>query len=152
MSFKHVTASVFILFFVTVSAQQDYLKTCSISIYHYNELKATVIAEIASTQKEHTYGLMYRTELPENNGMLFVYNNDQILNFWMKNVSIPLSIAYIDKNGIIRDIHQMEPNNATITYRSIVPVRYALEVNQGFFEKHNIEIGDTVELDGCIGK
>ena len=101
--------------------------------------------EIADDDRERQRGLMERTELAENAGMLFVFEQEQPLSFWMKNTLIPLSVAYIDSDGRIIDIQDMEPLDTT-SHPSAEPAQYALEVNQGFYEEHGIEVGDTAKL------
>ncbi len=152
MNFKYVIPLLLVLTIVSVSAQQKKLPTCEVTIVDRYKSETKLTVEVALTKQERTYGLMFRKGLDENTGMLFVYKTDQYLNFWMKNVSFPLSIAYIDSKGTIRDIQHMKPNDASRTYPSSVPVRYALEVNAGYFKKHKIAIGDTVILHGCVGK
>ena len=104
-----------------------------------------VAVEIADDRSEQARGLMERTALAEDRGMLFVYPRERDLSFWMENTLIPLSIAYINDDGSIADILDMEPLDTT-SHPSSEPVQYALEVNQGFYEEHGIEAGDTVEL------
>lgn len=104
-----------------------------------------ISAEIADTLEKQQLGLMHRKTLPENSGMIFVYSHDSRKSFWMKNTSIPLSIAYIAKDGTIKEIYDMEPLS-TRTTDSKFSVRYALEVNKGAFEKHGIKPGDKVEF------
>lgn len=104
-----------------------------------------ISAEIADTLEKQQLGLMYRKTLPENSGMIFVYSRDSRKSFWMKNTSIPLSIAYIAKDGTIKEIYDMEPFSKRTT-DSKFSVRYALEVNKGAFEKHGIKPGDKVEF------
>jgi uncharacterized membrane protein (UPF0127 family) len=87
---------------------------------------------------------MEREEIPDGTGMLFVFDRDQILSFWMKNTPHPLSIAYIDSRGKIRNIYDMTPFSLASVV-STVSVRYALEVPQGWFEKVGVKVGDTVE-------
>jgi len=103
-----------------------------------------VRAEVASTPEERERGLMGRTELAEDAGMLFAFNREQPLSFWMKDTLIPLSIAYIDAQGRIVDIQDMQPLDET-PHPSAEPAKYALEVNQGFFEARGIEVGNVVE-------
>ena len=106
-----------------------------------------VRVEIADGPFEQQRGLMYRTSLGEDRGMLFVFQREQPLSFWMKNTRIPLSIAYIDSKGRITDILDMKPlDDKPPHYVSSEPVQYALEVNQGFFEKHGVKVGDKAEL------
>ncbi len=104
-----------------------------------------VKAEIARTQKQRNRGFMERKNIPDGTGMIFVFEKDQILSFWMKNTPHPLSIAYIDSKGTIRDIFDMTPFSLA-SISSTVSVRYALEVPQGWFERNRIRRGDTVSL------
>ena len=106
-----------------------------------------VRVEIADGPLERTWGLMYRTALGEDRGMLFVFQREQPLTFWMKNTRLPLSIAYIDSKGRITDILDMKPlDDKPPHYVSSGPVQYALEVNQGFFDEHGVKVGDRVRL------
>ncbi len=106
-----------------------------------------VEVEIADTDAERQTGLMGRNVLPENAGMLFVFEGEQTLSFWMRDTLIPLSIAYIDAEGRIVDIQDMQPlDDVPPHYVSAQPAQYALEVNQGFFEERGVMVGDTVEL------
>jgi uncharacterized membrane protein (UPF0127 family) len=99
--------------------------------------------EVVRTREAQIEGLMYRKSLGEREGMLFVYKMDRRLGFWMKNTEIPLSIAFIDRNGVIKQIEHMKPFDPT-TFRSKISVRYALEVNRGIFEELGVTVGDTV--------
>lgn len=105
-----------------------------------------VWVELAQDDITRTKGLMYRQDMPADQGMLFIFPYPQKLSFWMKNTYLPLDIAFIDQRGIITDIHQMAPLDTVPRYASSVPTIYALEVNQGFFAQHGIETGDTVKL------
>ncbi len=107
--------------------------------------RVVVRVEIADTPAEQTRGLMERTELAEDAGMLFVFNREQQAPFTMKNTLIPLSIAFIDAGGRIVDILDMQPLDETTRYSSAEPYQYALEVNQGFFEARGIEVGNVLE-------
>jgi uncharacterized membrane protein (UPF0127 family) len=109
--------------------------------------RVEVRVEVADGLFEKARGLMYRRVLGENRGMLFVYPEEQELSFWMKNTRIPLSIAFIDSERRIIDIQDMKPlDDEPPSYVSAEPVQYALEVNQGFFEKNGVKSGDRVEL------
>ena len=105
----------------------------------------TVSAEIAEKTEDRNYGFMERKTIPDGTGMLFIFERDQILSFWMKNTPHPLSIAYIDSKGKIRDIYDMTPYSLS-SIISTVSVRYALEVPQGWYKKNGITVGDTVVL------
>jgi len=118
---------------------------------HPLSIKGHVIyVEKCVTPAERARGLMYRRELPENRGMLFVYYREQVLSFWMKNTYIPLSVAFIDSRGVIVDIQQMEPLT-TDSHRSPKPVLYALEANRSWFARRGIGPGDRVEGLACTG-
>jgi uncharacterized membrane protein (UPF0127 family) len=107
--------------------------------------RVEVPVEVADTDEERQMGLMGRTALAEDAGMLFVFDAEQQLSFWMKDTLIPLSIAYIDSESRIVDIQDMQPLDET-PHLSAAPAQYALEVNQGFFGARGIQVGDTVEL------
>ncbi len=104
------------------------------------------MAEIAEKPEERNFGFMERKIISDGTGMLFIFEKDQILSFWMKNTPHPLSIAYIDSKGKIRDIFDMTPYSLASVV-STVSVRYALEVPQGWFDKVGIKKGDLVSLD-----
>lgn len=99
--------------------------------------------EISNTPATRVRGLMGRKELPQGTGMLFVYEREERLTFWMKDTVIPLSIAFFDDDKICINILDMDPpiGEPLIRYRSTAPARYALEVAQGWFEKHHIARG-----------
>jgi uncharacterized membrane protein (UPF0127 family) len=108
-----------------------------------------VRVEVADDLAEQAKGLMDRTTLGENRGMLFVYPEERVLSFWMKNTLIPLSIAFIDSERRIIDIQDMKPlDDEPPHYVSAEPAQYALEVNQGFFEERDVRVGNRVELSG----
>lgn len=110
---------------------------------------AEIVAEIARTPGERELGLMFRKDLPDGRGMLFVFESDERLSFWMKNTFVPLSIAYIASDGTIREILDMEP-------RSLAPVpsqhsvRYALEVPRGWFGRAGVRVGDPVTIPDSV--
>ncbi|MDR1443612.1 MAG: DUF192 domain-containing protein [Treponema sp.] len=104
-------------------------------------------AEIARTTEERQQGLMFRKSLADGQGMLFVFDRDQILSFYMRNTLIPLSIAYIRSDGGIAEILDMRPRDET-SIRSSRSVRYALEVPQGWFDRAGIKAGDRLLLSG----
>jgi len=105
-----------------------------------------LFVELAFTPDTRTCGLSNRYTLGGNNGMLFLFPDTDKRTFWMKNTHIPLSIAFMDDTGQIVMIHQMEADQTNTTYHSFQSVRYALEVNQGWFILHGIKAGDRVEM------
>jgi uncharacterized membrane protein (UPF0127 family) len=102
-----------------------------------------VRAELANTDEARMTGLMFRDNLPENSGMLFVYEHDGSYAMWMKNTYIPLSVAFIDRRGVILNIEDMEPQTLD-SHGSAGAARYSLEMNQGWFKKRGIKKGDKV--------
>ena len=105
-----------------------------------------VKSEVARGVDEQARGLMYRRDLGKNEGMIFVYEEDRVLTFWMKNTFVPLDILYLQADGTVATIKQMNPET-TRTHSSEVPVRYALEVNQGWCERNGIEPGAVVTFE-----
>jgi len=89
---------------------------------------------------------MFRKSLSENEGMLFDFKEPGIYSFWMKNTLIPLSIAFLDERGEITKIEAMTPNDTARFHRSPMGTRYGLEVNKGWFKRHNVKVGDRVLL------
>ena len=104
-----------------------------------------ISVEIADTPALRETGLMNRDSLPANHGMLFVYANEQMRSFWMRNTKIPLDIAFIDRNGSIVNIEQMEAQTDENTL-STAPAMYALEMSLGWFEANGVGIGDRLEF------
>ena len=101
--------------------------------------------ELAVTPEQRRQGLMFRERLGEREGMLFVFDDEQTVSFWMRDTPLPLSIAFIDARGVIVHVADMVPySEAPVPSR--YPVRYALEVNKGALERAGIEVGDLVEL------
>lgn len=127
------------------SCKSKKLPVKDIKIVRQDGTVFTVKAEIAEKPEDRNHGFMGRKTIPDGTGMLFVFEKDQILSFWMKNTPHPLSIAYIDSKGKIRNIFDMTPYS-TASIVSTVSVRYALEVPQGWYKKNGINEGDTVIL------
>ena len=105
--------------------------------------------EQAVTPEQRREGLMYRDRLGEREGMLFVFEEERMLSFWMRNTSLPLSIAFIDARGVIVHITDLVPYSET-PVPSRVPARFALEVNRGAFERTGVAVGDIVELPAAL--
>ena len=108
----------------------------------------TVSVELAVTSEEKAKGLMHREQLAENKGMLFIFEDEQALSFWMKNTLIPLDMVFINSDNRIVDILVAEPckKDPCKTYTPKADAKYVLEVNAGFSERHNAAIGDEVSL------
>ena len=103
------------------------------------------VVEVARSSEEQARGLMERKHLGEREGMIFVYAADRRMSFWMKNTLIPLSIAFLAADGEILQIEDMKPLDLT-PVTSQRSARYALEVNQGAFERAGARVGDRVRL------
>jgi uncharacterized membrane protein (UPF0127 family) len=110
--------------------------------------KAVVFVEIADDLEERRTGLMHREHLAENAGMLFIYETERELSFWMKNTLIPLDIIYINSAFEIVDIKHALPCQADPcpTYLSKAPAQYVLEVNAGFSAEKGLLEGDKIEF------
>lgn len=112
--------------------------------------EATLEVEIADTPGERQAGLMGRESLPEDTGMLFVWDDDTTTGFWMRDTTIPLSIAFITAGGVVIDVQDMEPLSEEV-HNSPEPYRYAVEANQGWFDDNDVEPGDVVQLPVGVG-
>ena len=104
-----------------------------------------ITVEVAADPDTRQQGLMDRKTLREDRGMLFVFEKESRLSFWMKNTLVPLSIAFIAADGTIRQIEDMEPLSLdpVVSSRSVL---YALEANRGWFERRGIGPGDVVTI------
>jgi uncharacterized membrane protein (UPF0127 family) len=102
-----------------------------------------IVAMVAQSPNELQTGLMYRKEMATNEGMLFVFPFDSTQCFWMKNTLLPLSAAFITLDGTVVNIADMKPQSET-SHCSTKPVRYVLEMNQGWFAKRGIKAGDKL--------
>ena len=106
-----------------------------------------MVAELALTGEQTQTGMMFRTNLAENAGMLFVFPAPYRASFWMKNCPLPLSAAYIDPEGVILEIHDLQPHNTNSVVASSEQVQFVLEVNQGWFGRHNVTTGMVVRTE-----
>jgi uncharacterized protein len=100
-------------------------------------------AQVASTPQQRATGLMYRQEMPGNEGMLFIFEKPAIQCFWMKNTLIPLTAAFVADDGTIVNLADMQPQTLD-SHCSGKPVRYVLEMNQGWFAKRGIQAGSRL--------
>ncbi len=129
----------------TTAEKAPRLRTLTIRVSEDRNVEVRV--EIADEPDEQATGLMARTALGEDRGMLFVFPSEEDRSFWMRDTLIPLSIAYIDAEGRIVDIQDMKAlDDDPPHYVSAKPARYALEVNKGFFDERGVKLGDRVEL------
>jgi uncharacterized membrane protein (UPF0127 family) len=105
--------------------------------------------EFADSFEERALGLMYRKILCEDCGMLFQFDDERIASIWMKNTFVALDLAYITVDGQIVDIKQLKPHDLT-SVKSSKQVLYALEMNQGWFAKNGVKVGDKISIEGRV--
>ena len=106
-----------------------------------------IIAEVTESALEQQLGLMYREALDDNRGMLFCYSDNQQPSMWMRNTRIPLSIIFADADGVIKGIEEGKPFcEDHIKCAGDFPIKYVIEVNNGFCEKNKIEPGSKIEI------
>ena len=145
---RFIVFAILILFICSSCSSETRFEERDLVIIGRNNT-VTIRAEIARTREEQSQGYMHRQSIKDGEGMLFFYEHDSILSFWMANTLVPLSIAFISHEGVILEIYNMEPLS-TATVRSSRSVRYALEVPQNWFSRAGIGIGDRLVLDNII--
>jgi len=106
----------------------------------------TIDIEVADSEDERTQGLMYRYSMEENQGMYFIFPEEDFRSFWMKNTYISLDIIFINANHEIVSIQKYTQPKSTYSQPSEKPAKYVLEVNAGFADKYGIKPGDKVEI------
>jgi len=141
----------FVFFFIAFTAcEKESEISTPATIDDYFELKIDDIplsVQIAITRSEQKKGLMYRESLPENSGMLFSYKSARQMSFWMANTKIPLDIAFFDKDGILKEIYRLYPNNTTTTKSISDDLHYAIEMEQGWFRSKGLKAGSQLDLN-----
>lgn len=123
--------------------------SCDPAVYTLSIAEHTAQVELAATDKTRSRGLMFRDSLPEDSGMLFVFERPGPHSFWMRNTRIPLAIAFIDSAGIIVNIEEMKAHDETPVYPRAY-ILYALEMNAGWFAKKGIAPGMRVNFGDAI--
>ena len=99
-----------------------------------------ISVQLARTPQQRQTGLMHRRSMPQQEGMLFVFDQPGVQCFWMKNTLLPLTAAFVDDDGTIVNLANMQPQTET-PHCSAKPVRYVLEMNQGWFKQRNLKAG-----------
>lgn len=107
--------------------------------------------EVVNTEEKREAGLAFRKSLPPDQGMLFVYPEDEYQSFWMKNTFVPLSIAFIRSDGWVSQIEDMAPETLE-SHRSNIRVKYVLEMPQGWFRKNGVKVGDSAQIPPELAK
>ncbi|OGP96289.1 MAG: hypothetical protein A2157_18595 [Deltaproteobacteria bacterium RBG_16_47_11] len=138
---RRIECVLFILFslWIPITHSQSILR---IPLYIHDK---EIWVEVAQTPEERSYGLKGRKHLGKDEGMLFIFETEDYHGFWMKDTLLPLSIAFIRRDGRIVWITDMKP----LTSDSHVPPRpilYALEMNKGWFSSHGVKVGDVVRF------
>ncbi len=121
------------------------LPTATIALVDAAGNRTELTVELARTSAERRRGLMFREELPEDRGMLFVFERETKTGFWMKDTLVPLSIGFIAGDGMVLETQDMAPLSEAL-HIPAQAYRYALEVNQGWFGRHGLGAGDRVEI------
>ena len=116
-------------------------------VFHALGGDATLTVEVARTSAERALGLMKRSSLAADHGMIFIWDQPTRSAFWMKNTLIPLSVAFIAADGTIIDIQQMQPQT-TDPHAPGQDYLYAVEANQGYFSEHGVTPGSKLEIRG----
>ncbi|MBI2511263.1 MAG: DUF192 domain-containing protein [Opitutae bacterium] len=106
----------------------------------------TVKMQIAALPAEQERGLMFRSALGRDEGMLFVFTRAQPMAFWMRNTIVPLDIGYIGTDGVLREIYPMYPRDERSVPSHARDLQFALEVNQGWFKEHGVKPGAKLDL------
>ncbi|MDR0529192.1 MAG: DUF192 domain-containing protein [Zoogloeaceae bacterium] len=128
----------FLFFSLPARAAPPFALSQTISIGFYQ-----IDVEVAASLEERVQGLMRRMDMPENAGMLFIFPQIGQHCMWMKNTRIPLSVAFLDSDGYVINMHDMQPES-TVNHCADRPARYALEMNRGWFAKRGIDTGTRV--------
>jgi uncharacterized membrane protein (UPF0127 family) len=152
---KSFTIKVMKSFFLALSISFSIVVSAA-SDLHFEKKKLkigsqTLTVEIADTQEKLAQGLMYRKDLAEGSGMLFIFSDEDVRRFWMKNTFVPLSIGYFNAKKELIDIQDMAPAQSEMqvdfpTYPSKRPAQYALEVPKGWFDKHKVRLKQSFSI------
>lgn len=134
------------------SAAEDAVGSCGDAAQPFAEVQIDTLPrinlELARTPEEHQVGLMFRESMPWDSGMLFVYDRQATEGYWMHNTLLPLSIAWIGREGTIVDIQDMQPLTDDVHWPA-EPYWYALETNQGWFFENGVGVGQQIVF--CLG-
>jgi hypothetical protein len=103
--------------------------------------------ELALTEEQVMTGMMFRTNMDEMAGMIFVFVRPNRVGFWMKNCPLPLSCAYITPDGAIAEIHDLQAQDTNVVTAGSDQIRFVLEVNQGWFARHHVRTGTIVRTE-----
>ncbi|MFM1908217.1 MAG: hypothetical protein RLZZ591_1894 [Pseudomonadota bacterium] len=140
---KHLITSALLVFAGHVVAFAEGSPQMNLPRVTINAGMHQITAQVAQTQEQRAIGLMFRQEMPQHEGMLFAFEQPSKQCFWMKNTDLPLSAAFVLDNGEITNIEDMKPQT-TESHCSTKPVRFVLEMNQGWFAKKGLKAGSKL--------
>ncbi|PXA03423.1 DUF192 domain-containing protein [Coraliomargarita sinensis] len=109
--------------------------------------ESTLQLQLALTPAEHQKGLMFRRELPEDHGMLFIFERPRQQGFWMKNTSLPLDIGYLDPSGRLIEVHPLFPFDETPVASRSRQILIAIETNRGWYAKNGVKPGAQLDVE-----
>ena len=143
--------SLFLCFMITLVGCSKETEPLAVSTYFPLGIgEKTIFVQVVLTQSERQRGLMHRDSLPEDSGMLFIFETPRELGFWMKNTKIPLDIAYIEPSGRIAEIYPMYPYNTNSVKSVSQNLSMALEMDQGWFAKNDITLGAVLKMEDIV--
>ncbi len=111
---------------------------------------ARVSVELAIDQATQAKGLMFRKSMPEDQGMLFVFDRPKQMSFWMRNTHLPLDIGFFTPDGVLREVYPLYPHDENSRKSIRSDLLYALEVNQGWFKRHGVKPGDKFDPQSVL--
>jgi len=106
-----------------------------------------LVTEIASTPREHEIGMMWRTNMAEMEGMIFIFDEPGRRSFWMRNTLVPLDIAYVAADGTLLEVHAAQPRNETPLPSESDRIQFVLEMRQGWFQRNNVKPGMQIRTE-----
>lgn len=124
------------------------LRSGKIVFLESKDKPAEIQVEVAERNRERARGLMFRKQMPEDKGMIFLFHEPEVHQFWMHNTCIPLDMLFVDKDGVIVGIEENVPTMNDSTYSVPCPSSYVIEVNAGYCRRHGIVAGQRIRLDG----
>jgi len=111
---------------------------------------AQVSVELAIDQATQAKGLMFRKSMPEDQGMLFIFDRPKQMSFWMRNTHLPLDIGFFTADGVLREVYPLYPHDESSRKSIRFDLVYALETNQGWFQRHGVKPGDKFDPQSVL--
>lgn len=142
-----IIAAVYFLFIKKNSSEPQWVKNGEVTFINAQtrQVLAKIDVEAAITPAKRQQGLMFRSHMDENKGMLFIFEHEDFQSFWMKNTLIPLDIIFINSKGVINTIHKNTVPYSEKSLPSKARSQFVVEVNAGFCNKYGINEGDLIE-------